>query len=238
MFFPCLNDGKSLSYLIPEAITVARQFTNNIEVIVINDGSTDDTKIILEKIKRKHSCVKVIHHKRTLGYGAALIDGFKYSTKEWIFYTDGDGQYDVGDLPKLIEKVNNEVTNVVNGYKINRDDPFFRKMVGDIYNFFLHIVFKIPIDDIDCDFRLIKKSLLDKVDLTIQSGAICLELIIKLQDAGASFAQAGVHHYKRPYGSSQFFNFKNIFETVKDDMKFYLIRSTRMMSKHASGESG
>lgn len=230
IFFPCLNDGKSLSYLIPAAIRVARQFTDDLEVVIVNDGSTDNSRDILENIKKRYNCVKLIHHKKTLGYGGALINGFKNATKEWVFYTDGDGQYDVAELPKLIKKVNDGITTVVNGYKINREDTLLRKITGNIHNFILHIFFSLPVDDVSCDFRLIKKSLLDKCNLRMKSGAICLELVITLKQAGGSFAQAGVLHYKRFHGTSKFFNIKNIYETVRDNVKLYLSKNGKNMA--------
>ncbi len=220
IFFPCLNDWQSLSFLIPKALQAAREFTKDIEIIIVDDGSSDDSFEKLQKLKKNYP-LKIIAHKKTLGYGVALIDGFKASTKEWVFYTDGDWQYDPSELSKLVEKLT-DTTDVVNGYKINRSDPIIRRFAGDLYNFFLHHVFPIPVYDIDCDFRLIKRSALQKINLNSKSGSICLELILKLSRANASFAQAGVHHYKRPYGNSKFFNFKNILETFRDNLRLFL----------------
>ncbi len=220
IFFPCLNDGQSLSFLIPKAVESASKFTKNIEVIVVDDGSWDNSLSMLNSLNRKYP-LRIISHKKTLGYGAALIDGFKNSKKDWIFYTDGDGQYDPSELGKLVERVT-EGVDVVNGYKLNRSDSLIRRLVGDFYNFALHKIFPLPIYDIDCDFRLIKRSIIQKLDLKYKSGAICLELILKLKRANASSAQAGIHHYKRSYGSSKFFNFKNIFETIiRDNVRLF-----------------
>jgi glycosyltransferase involved in cell wall biosynthesis len=196
-------------------------FTKDYEVIVVNDGSTDDALAVLQKLQKKIPTLTIISHDTTQGYGATLIDGFHKASKEWVFYTDGDGQYDVTEMPKLVEKITDGI-NVVNGYKLNRNDPLFRLIIGELYNFFLHIFFPLQIDDIDCDFRFIKRSLLKKLTLTTTSGAICLELVLQLQKAGASFAQAGVHHYKRPYGKSKFFNLPNILKTMKENIALYL----------------
>ena len=207
--------------LLEDCLRSIFKFTRGVtfEVIVVDDGSTDNSKDLLSILEKKYP-LKIISHQKTQGYGASLIDGFKHSTKEWVFYTDGDWQYDPDELPKLVEKIT-ETTGVVNGYKINRSDPIVRRFAGDLYNFILHQIFPIPIYDIDCDFRLIKRSLLQKINLTSKSGSICLELVLKLSRANASFAQAGVHHYKRPYGKTKFFNFKNISETFIDDVKLY-----------------
>lgn len=220
IFFPCLNDGESLLYLIPKAVEAAKNFTKDIEVIIVDDGSTDGSASKLEKLKKKYP-IQIITHKKTLGYGAALIDGFKNARKDWVFYTDGDGQYDPSELPKLAEKITDSVA-VINGYKLNRSDPLIRRLIGDLYNFVLHHIFPLPIYDIDCDFRLIKRSILQKIDLKYNSATICLELVLKLANAKASFAQAGVHHYKRLYGSTKFFNFKSIFGTLKDNLRLFM----------------
>lgn len=220
IFFPCLNDGLALSRLVPKAFETAKKFTKNIEIVIVDDGSKDNSINLIKKLSKEYP-IRLISHKKTLGYGATLIDGFKSSAKEWIFYTDGDWQYDPEEFPKLIEKTI-ETTDIVNGYKINRSDPVIRRFVGDLYNFFLHHIFPLPIYDVDCDFRLIKRSKLREINLESKSGAICLELVLKLKTSNANFAQAGIHHYKRPYGESKFFNLKSILETLRDNIRLFL----------------
>ncbi len=152
------------------------------------------------------------------GYGAALRSGFANSQKQWIFYTDGDGQYDPREIVKLVGKISGN-TDIVNGYKKKRSDNGIRNISGNLYNFLLHRLYKLPIVDIDCDFRLIRRSVLDRVDLKVSSGAICLELILKLQKAGARFTQVSVSHFPRQYGSSQFFKLKPVVKLIIDNLK-------------------
>jgi hypothetical protein len=111
--------------------------------------------------------------------------------------------------------------DVVNGYKIERADPLHRKIIGRIYHWFVRIVFNIKLKDIDCDFRLIRKEVFDKVHLESNSGVICVELMRKIQDAGFSVAQVPVHHYHRAYGKSQFFNFRRILRVGTGLMKLW-----------------
>lgn len=220
IFFPAYNDSKSIPRLIDTANLVAKDITDDYEVLVINDGSKDDTKNILEKLQKRYRNLKVIHHSKNLGYGAALASGFRNSKKEWIFYTDGDGQYDPKELLFLLKNRKSDI-DVVNGYKLRRSDNFVRKILGYLYNFFIHLLYPIPISDIDCDFRLIRGSKIKNVKLNSRGGSICLELVLKLQKNGARFAEVGVHHYEREHGHSQIFNIKNIFRMFFDNCIFY-----------------
>ena len=221
IFFPAFNDEKTLPQLIKNTCEIASKFAGSLEVIVINDGSTDNTKNTLEKLKKRYKNLRVVTHERNLGYGAALQSGFKNARKEWVFYTDGDGQYDPRELKLLVDALT-EYTDVVNGYKLTRSDPAIRKILGWLYSWFLHLLYDLPIRDVDCDFRLIRRSFLKKIHLTSTSGTICLELVAKLARANARFKEVGIHHYKRVYGESTFFTIGNLGKTLFDSVHFYL----------------
>ncbi|MFN3763304.1 MAG: glycosyltransferase family 2 protein, partial [Anaerolineae bacterium] len=155
-----------------------------------------------------------IHHERNRGYGAALRTGFAAATKEWVFYTDGDAQYNPLELVNLVGALRDGV-DVVNGYKISRNDPIIRKIIGRLYHYFVKYTFGFKLRDVDCDFRLIRRSLFDKIPLESDSGTICLEMVKKFQDAGYVFAEVPVHHYHRQYGVSQFWNWRRLFRTAR-----------------------
>ena len=144
--------------------------------------------------------------------GGALRLGFETASKELIFYTDGDAQYDAHELALLYAALRPDV-DIVQGYKIARSDPFFRIIIGRTYHWIVKIAFGLPIRDTDCDFRLIRKSALARFTLKSTTGTIPLELVKKLHDLGAVFAEVPVHHYHRVYGRSQFFNFKRLWAT-------------------------
>lgn len=221
IFFPSYNDAKSLPQIIKKAYNIGPKVAKRFDVTAVNDGSTDDTQIVLTKLKQKYNSLNIIHHEKNQEYGGTLQSGFKNAKGEWIFYTDGDGQYDPRELTLLVDALT-EYTDVVNGYKLTRSDPVIRKMLGSLYNWFLHIIYKLPISDVDCDFRLIRRSMLRKINLTRTSGIICLELVLKLKKAGARFKEVGVHHYKRPFGGSQFFIPKNVLKILYDNIIFYM----------------
>lgn len=220
VFFPAYNDAGSIGKLVGDAISILPRLTDDYEVIVINDGSTDDTGEVLNGLVKKHERLRVITHATNRGYGAALKTGFNTASKDLVFYTDGDGQYDVSELPLLFEKLD-EGTDIVNGYKRRRSDAKRRKVLGAVYNRFIHFLFDLPIRDVDCDFRLIRKRALDDLDLTSDSGGICVELICKLKNKGCIFAEVSINHYERLYGHSQFFTPGRVVRTLFDSCSLW-----------------
>lgn len=221
IFFPCYNDGGILPSLIEKTYQTAKQITDEFEIICVNDGSKDNTKEVLEELQKKYKELRIINHQENRGYGGALISGFENSKKEWVFYTDGDGQYDPGELKKLVQKADKNI-DVINGYKVKRADGFVRNIVGSLNNIALHILFPLPIRDIDCDFRLIRNSLIKKIHLSFTSATILPELVVKLHLKGARFAEIPVSHYPRKYGKSRFFNYTNITKAIVDNISFFI----------------
>ncbi len=213
VFFPCYNDSGSIALMVKGAESVLRKVTSDWEIIVIDDGSSDESRKILTLLKKEVPNLRLVFHKKNKGYGGALKSGFRSASKELVFYTDGDGQYDVKELTKLTALLRGDI-DVVQGYKLKRNDPLIRKIVGPIYHLFVRTVFNIKVRDIDCDFRLIRNTALKSIRLHYNSGVICVELVKKLQKDGCKFIEVGVHHYPRLHGSSQFFNFKRVSKTL------------------------
>jgi glycosyltransferase involved in cell wall biosynthesis len=221
IFFPCYNDAGTIASLVVLADRTARKFTKDYEIIVVNDDSPDNSREVLEELQKKYKILRVINHKKNRGYGGALRSGFKAAEKEFIFYTDGDFQYDVTEMALLYEKMRDGI-EWVNGWKRRRNDFWYRKVIGNLYNFGVKTLFGIKIKDVDCDFRLLRKSAVEKVDLTFDSGVICLELIKKLQLTGCRADEAPVSHFFRAHGKSQFFNIKRIFRTFIQLMQLWI----------------
>ena len=222
VFFPAYNDAPSLPKLIATTFAVLREHVDDYEVIVVNDGSYDHTGEVLAKLAAEYAPhMRVITHEKNRGYGGALRTGFENSTKDHVFYTDGDGQYDVGELPKLLEKMNGSV-GLVNGYKLERNDPQHRIWIGSTYNAFARFLFRVRIRDIDCDYRLIRRDLLEHIKLTSTSGTICVELVRKLELSGARVVEVGVHHYPRLHGRSQFFRIRSLLTTLRQLTQLWL----------------
>jgi hypothetical protein len=210
VFFPAFNDAPSLPGLLARTFETLRRVADDYEVIVVNDGSVDNTAETLEQLEREYRpFLRVITHPQNGGYGAALRSGFAAATKEYIFYTDGDGQYDPGELENLLRAVTPR-TGLVNGYKIQRSDPWHRVAIGWLYNRFARALFRIRVRDIDCDFRLIRRSILDPAELRSTGGTICVELVRNLEMTEADVVELPVHHYPRQHGRSQFFRVKSL----------------------------
>jgi len=214
-FFPAYNDGGTIASMVVMAVTVLEELTDDYEVIVVNDGSADFTPIVLDRLAANFKRVRIIHHDGNKGYGGALRTGFANASKDWVFYTDGDAQYDVQDLRTLYAQLGDGI-DMAQGYKISRNDPWYRKVIGRVYHHTVKRMFGLRMRDVDCDFRLIRRSVFDKVKLTRNSGVICVEMMKKIQDNGFKIVEAPVSHYHRAYGGSQFFNFKRIWKTGID----------------------
>jgi len=217
VFFPAYNDSGTIASLVIAARQTAASLTPDFEVIVVNDGSRDATAQILDELARTYPEVRVVHHSTNRGYGAALRSGFAAATRDLVFYTDGDAQYDPSEMALLWRALRSDV-DLVNGYKISRSDPLHRIVIGRIYHHTVKRLFGLRIRDVDCDFRLLRRSIFDRVSLETSSGVICLEMMKKIQDAGFRVAEVPVHHYHRVYGKSQFFNFRRLFRTGRDLM--------------------
>lgn len=214
VFFPAYNDAPSLPGLLRTTFATLERHVADYEVIVVNDGSYDKTAEVLEDLCVQYAPhLRIVTHPQNRGYGGALRSGFAAARKEFVFYTDGDSQYDVAELPLLLERMGPE-TGLVNGYKLERHDPAHRIWIGNVYNFCARLLFRIRIRDIDCDYRLIRRSLLEKIHLTSTSGTICVELVRKLELSRWRVAEVGVHHYQRAYGKSQFFRMRSLAVTL------------------------
>lgn len=220
VFFPCYNDRKTIGTLIRNSQKVLEGITSDFEIIVVDDGSEDESRKVLKLLKGKFSRLRLVFHKRNKGYGGALKSGFKAARKEFVFYMAGDGQYDVRELTKLVAKMNKNI-DVVSGFKIKRRDPWYRLIIGKLYYYFVKFAFNLRVCDINSDFRLIRKTALDSISLETTSGAISVELVRKLQHSGYKFVEVGIHHYPRLYGRSQFFNIRRVSKTLFDLIKLW-----------------
>ena len=218
--FPAYNDGGTIASMVAAAWIALQQVTKDFEIIVVNDGSSDYTATMLNEVSRRYPELRVITHPSNRGYGAALRTGFSAATKDWVFYTDGDSQYNPLELVNLVDALH-EGVDVVNGYKLTRNDSWMRMVIGRAYHYFVKFLFGIRIRDVDCDFRLIPRNILEEIELKSNSGAICLELVKKIQDAGYVFAEVPVNHYSRKYGVSQFFVPWRIIRTLRQLADLY-----------------
>jgi glycosyltransferase involved in cell wall biosynthesis len=226
VFFPAYNDSGTIASLVITALRTARGLTADFEIVVVNDGSADGTAEIVDELARTYPEVRAVHHTRNRGYGGALRSGFEAATRELVFYTDGDAQYDPAEMVLLWNAFGDGV-DLVNGYKISRSDPLHRIIIGRIYHHTVKLLFGLRVRDVDCDFRLLRRSIFNDVTLEKSSGVICVEMMKKIQDAGFRIAEVPVHHYHRAFGRSQFFNFRRLVRTAVDVAKLWVVLVVR-----------
>ncbi len=237
VFFPAYNDSGTIASLVITALQTAATLTRDYEVIVVDDGSTDSTPQILEELARVYPQVRIVTHPKNRGYGGALRSGFASASKDIIFYTDGDAQYNPLEMEALWPKMAPGV-DLVNGFKISRSDPWHRIVIGRIYHHTVKAMFGLRVRDVDCDFRMMRRSIFDRVRLEKNSGVICLEMMKKIQDAGFTIVEVPVHHYHRVHGQSQFFNFRRVFRTGIDVLKLWfalVVRGTHRTPVETAG---
>jgi len=220
VFFPAYNDSGTIASMVIRTVKHAAALTPDFEVIVVDDGSADSTAEIADELAHTYPQVRAIHHPINRDYGAALQTGFRSATKELIFYTDGDAQYDPAELAQLWAKMSPE-TDLVNGYKISRSDPWHRIVIGRFYHHVVSTLFGLKLRDVDCDFRLMRRTIFDRINLEKTSGIICVEMMKKIQDGGFRIAEVPVHHFHRAFGRSQFFNVRRLFRTGRDLLRLW-----------------
>jgi glycosyltransferase involved in cell wall biosynthesis len=226
VFFPAYNDAPAIASLVRTAFQFLTGLNARFEVIVVNDGSRDSTASELEALQAElGQRLRIVTHPVNRGYGSALRSGFSAARYPWVFYTDGDGQYDVAELALLLPRVAPDV-GLVNGYKIRRHDPIHRVWIGRVYNRFIRLLFGVRLRDIDCDFRLIRRSIIPPSQLTANGGAICLELALLAESSRLGVVEVPVHHYPRLHGRSQFFRIAPLWNTFRELAALYYLRRT------------
>jgi len=214
VFFPCHNEQDNVADTAKKAVDVLEKIGADYEVIIVDDGSSDRTGQIAEKLASVNNRIKVVHHPTNLGYGAALQSGFKAAGKELVFYTDGDGQFDINEMPALLELMGEY--DIVSCYRLNRQDSLVRKINGWAWSKLTGLVFGLKIRDIDCAFKLYKRRIFDDIELVTTGAVIDTEILVRAVNQGYKVVQKGVHHYPRTAGRQSGANFKVIFRAFRE----------------------
>jgi glycosyltransferase involved in cell wall biosynthesis len=217
VFFPCYNEQENVGRTVEKALEVMQKLNADFEVIIVDDGSSDGTGQIADEIAGRDGRVKVVHHEGNLGYGAALQSGFKAATKELIFYTDGDGQFDMNEMPPLLALM--EQYDIVSCYRLNRQDSIIRKINGWCWTRLVCLMFGLKIRDIDCAFKLYKRQIFDKLELSSTGALIDAEILARAARKGYRIIQKGVHHYPRTSGEQSGAKIRVVLRAFKELFK-------------------
>jgi glycosyltransferase involved in cell wall biosynthesis len=214
VFFPCYNEQENVTKVTQQALDVLEGLHADYEVIIVNDGSADDTGAVADRIAATHPRVRVVHHPRNLGYGAALQSGFRAATKDLVFHTDGDGQFDLAELPPWLPLM--EEYDIVCGYRINRRDNFVRRMNGHLWTKLTCLLFSLRLRDIDCAFKLYQRAVFDNLKMESTGALISTEILARAVRKGYRITERGVHHYPRTAGKPTGGNLKVILRAFRE----------------------
>ncbi|MCG3137906.1 MAG: Undecaprenyl-phosphate 4-deoxy-4-formamido-L-arabinose transferase [Phycisphaerae bacterium] len=217
VFFPCHNEEGNVERTTRQAVSVCRQISSDFEVIIVNDGSKDRTAEIADQLAGEIPEVRVIHHPTNKGYGGALQSGFRGAAKEWVFYTDGDGQFDIGELPKLLPLRGPKV--IVSAYRQNRQDSRMRKLNAWCWGKLVNTLFGMRVRDIDGAFKLYPRTLFEQIELRSMGALIDTEVLAKATRLGYEIRQLGVNHYPRVSGQQSGANLKVILRAFRELFK-------------------
>ena len=214
VFFPCYNEQQNVARTVENALDVLKKLGIDFEIIVVDDGSSDGTGHIADEMAGRENRVKVVHHQRNLGYGAALQSGFKAAGKELVFYTDGDGQFDINEMPPLLPLM--EQYDIVSCYRLNRRDSLIRKINAWCWTKLVCLLFGLRLRDIDCAFKLYKREIFDHIELSSTGALIDAEILARAARRGYRITQKGVHHYPRMAGAQTGAKFRVIFLAFRE----------------------
>ena len=198
---PAYDEEQNIESAIAEATAAAERLVAEHEIVVVDDGSVDSTAARVRAVAARDARVRLIEHDRNRGYGEALRSGFLASRLDFVFFTDADLQFDMGELALLLPYAG--AVDVVAGYRLNRQDAIVRRVNAYGWNLLVRLLFYAPVRDIDCAFKLFDRRVLEEVDIESVGAMVNTELMVKLGRRGASVVEVGVHHRPRRAGEGR-----------------------------------
>ena len=200
LFFPCYNESANVANMIEQSVKVGEEYGVDYEVVVVDDGSQDNSVEIVKQWVQKNPRVRLVRHDENQGYGAALRTGLRSVTKDLVFLTDGDNQFRLTDIEKLFSKIDS--CDVVTGYRLSRQDKIFRRMNGRLWTWLNRTLFGLPVRDVDCAFKLFRKKCLQGLTLKSNQLLIHAEILARLKKKGFKIQEIGIPHYPRTAGKA------------------------------------
>lgn len=217
VFYPCYNEEANVERTTLAALEAVAKISDHFEIIIVNDGSKDRTGEIADRLAGEHEQVRAVHNNPNLGYGGALQRGFREATKDWVFYTDGDGQFDFGEIALLLPLL--DQYDIVSAYRLDRKDSVLRKLNAFAWTMLVNVLFGLWLRDIDCAFKIYPRKLFDEIEMRSMGALIDTEVLSRAKRAGYTIGQIGVHHYPRTAGEQTGANFRVIARAFKELFK-------------------
>ena len=230
VFFPCYNEDANVERTTLAALKTCLRLGVDYEIIIVNDGSKDHTGVIADRLATEHPGVRAVHNRPNRGYGGALQRGFREATKDWVFYTDGDGQFDFEEIDKLFPLL--QKYDIASAYRLDRKDPAIRKVNAFCWSMLVNTLFRLGLRDIDCAFKLYPRRLFQEIEMKSQGALIDTEILARARRLGYTIGQVGVHHYPRTAGQQTGANIKVIARAFKELLKLRKdIRQTKLRER-------
>jgi len=231
---PCLNEQENVAEAVAQARSAAARHALHHEVVVVDDGSTDHTRIIAEALAHRHPDVRVVAHEGNRGYGAAVRSGIRASRCRWVLLTDGDLQFDLGEMTRMLPATADH--DLIAGYRIDRADPVARRLAAHAWNLLMRRTFGVSVRDVDCAFKLIRGDALRALDLRSDGAMISTELFVRAAQAGLRITEVGVHHRPRVAGDSSGGDPRVVLRAFRE--RRALLAELRGRGAHAARRSG
>ncbi len=222
VFFPAYNEGENIKKTILDVKKVLDGLElKDYEIIVVNDGSKDNTAATVAELEQTDKRIRLINHRVNKGYGDALKTGFVSSRYPWVAFMDSDGQFDFSEITKFLEKA--DQADLILGYRLTRADPFLRKVFTWGWKTLAEIFLGLHVKDYSCGFKMIKREVFDSIQPLIAKEKVTqIEMLVKAKRKGYRFAEVGVHHYPRKFGIATGANLYVVLRSFRDFMKFWL----------------
>lgn len=198
LVFPARNEAENLPDLLASALATGAQLGFAFEIVIVDDGSADASRAVLETWSRRDARIRSVHHAENQGYGAALRAGLKSARGEFVFFSDADLQFDLGEIRRLLDHT--DEYEIVAGYRAPRRDPWLRRVIALVWNRLVGALFDLPVRDIDCAFKVFHRKVLEAIPIQSVGAFVNTEILVRARAAGFRIKQVPVGHRRRRSG--------------------------------------
>ncbi|HEY7729262.1 MAG TPA: glycosyltransferase family 2 protein [Candidatus Eisenbacteria bacterium] len=233
IFFPAFNEAENIGAVVRAALEVLPRISRVFEVIVVDDGSQDGTEAVVRAFARENSAVRYVRHSSNRGYGAAVRSGFQSARCPYVFYTDGDGQFSLAELPEFVRPLLEGEVDAVIGYRRRRRDPPFRLLAGVCWNLLVRVVLGVRVRDVDCAYKAMRSSLATSLALESDGACVSAEMLWKLNRAGCRIVERPVTHRPRLRGDATGADPRVVFRAFRELLRLRRTASRRGRSRAA-----